>query len=722
MANLPSEVLATLVLLAGNALTQSRAIGWGLYSFDSDVSLHTPVAVSAGDFVTTVLTTDGQIYSRGFNGLECCIVPELPAGRRYTQVASNLVSVAIVDDGSLRQWGIPGLHTFTPMPPLPAGVSAVKVNAGTWLMSALLSNGSVIVWGADDPLWQPLAVPALPIGTTYVDVSTGGGHGYALRSDGVWASWGANNWGQRNGPTPPAGVGIAKIAAGSLTTAALLTDGTIQVWGYAPSGQTNVPSPPPGVPFVDVSVGEEHVVGKLADGSLVAWGSNVFGQCNVPPLPQGLTYGSFAAGRNHTVALRSDGVVVSCGHRNFDGPAMAVPPGQTLRTIKTGGFHCLAVTSAGEMLGVGAYQVGQINVPSLPPGVTWVDCAAGGYFSIGLGSDGKLRAFGWNGSGQCNVPALPAGMTYTQVAAGFAFGVALRSDGNVVTWGAAQSGPLPVPPLPSGLTYRAVGACDDFALFLRSDGSIVQSGYWAFPAPAPPLPPGVEYVEVTGTQVFALARRSDGAVVMWNQYSSSMWTPTLPRGQHYVGIAALRLMAFARRSDGTIVKCSVDPSFDMSAPTPPPGMSFHAIDAGWDYLAVATIGSRSSYVGFADGCDASGTAGRIVPSDTPKLGQTLTLRLDRMTTNAGALAFGWTRLLPGTDLGSFGMPGCVAYVVPDAIVPVVGTLGWGRVDMTLPTHPALLGATWFNQALLLDPAANAVGAKLSMAYEAIVGG
>jgi hypothetical protein len=355
-------------------------------------------------------------------------------------------------------------------------------------------------------------------------------------------------------------------------------------------------------------------------------------------------------------------------------------------------------------------------------GFFWVDCAAGAYFSVGLGSDGILRAFGDNAAGQCNVPPLPPGLNYTQVAAGYSFAIALRSDGSAVTWGAAMTGPVPIPALPAGSSYRAVGAADDHAYLIRSDGSIAVASSYPRP-PAPLLPPGVEYLDVTGSNLFGLALRSDGQVVMWTQFSSTRWHPTLPRGMHYVGIAALRDTGYARRSDGAIVECKLGlPLLPPQVPALPAGTSYHAVDAGWDYIAVATIGSRSSFVAFADGCDPGTEPAQLIPRDTPKLGQTMTLRINRMTQGVGALAFGWSRVQPGIDLKRFGMTGCLLHIVPDVVVPIAGASGWRQTNVPLPNVPALLGATWFQQAMLLDLAANPAGLKMSMAYEAVVGG
>jgi hypothetical protein len=100
----------------------------------------------------------------------------------------------------------------------------------------------------------------------------------------------------------------------------------------------------------------------------------------------------------------------------------------------------------------------------------------------------------------------------------------------------------------------------------------------------------------------------------------------------------------------------------------------------------------------------------------------MTLRVGQLPANVALLAFGWSRLPSGIDLAGVGMPGCVWYTTPEVLVPIAATNGWGRIDVTIPNVPSLLGATWFNQAIVFDPAANAPGLAVSEPAEAIVGG
>ena len=73
-------------------------------------------------------------------------------------------------------------------------------------------------------------------------------------------------------------------------------------------------------------------------------------------------------------------------------------------------------------------------------------------------------------------------------------------------------------------------------------------------------------------------------------------------------------------------------------------------------------------------------------------------------------------------LDPLGMPGCSAHVSPDAVLFVAGSGGEAKFTITVPYQPSLLGLRFYNQAFVLDPAANALGAVVSDAAAALIGG
>jgi hypothetical protein len=88
----------------------------------------------------------------------------------------------------------------------------------------------------------------------------------------------------------------------------------------------------------------------------------------------------------------------------------------------------------------------------------------------------------------------------------------------------------------------------------------------------------------------------------------------------------------------------------------------------------------------------------------------------------GFSASSWAgRPLP-LDLGPFGAPGCPLRVAPFVWFPFsAGPAGTPRWRLPIPNDPRLAGLSFYNQALVLDPGANPLGAVLSDAQQGRVG-
>ena len=68
-----------------------------------------------------------------------------------------------------------------------------------------------------------------------------------------------------------------------------------------------------------------------------------------------------------------------------------------------------------------------------------------------------------------------------------------------------------------------------------------------------------------------------------------------------------------------------------------------------------------------------------------------------------------------------GMPGCALHVSGEALLGVPGSGAALTLPLAIANDASLLGARFHNQALVLDPGANALGATLSNAGEARIG-
>ena len=99
--------------------------------------------------------------------------------------------------------------------------------------------------------------------------------------------------------------------------------------------------------------------------------------------------------------------------------------------ISAGLDHCLALKSDGTVVGGGAIQFYQGEIPADLTNI--VAISAGYSHDLALRADGTVIAWGRNDYGQCDVPAQLSNVV--AISAGWVFSLALLSDGTVVVWG-----------------------------------------------------------------------------------------------------------------------------------------------------------------------------------------------------------------------------------------------------------------------------------------------
>jgi hypothetical protein len=215
--------------------------------------------------------------------------------------AGEYHSVAMQDGGTVVQWGYPWAA-------VPTGLTnVVAVAAGYEHSIALRQDGTVVTWGSSNA-----AANWVPAGLTNVTaIAAGWNHNEAL-SNGTVLAWGENfplfGWTATNVPTNL--TDVVAIAAGALHGLAVRSNGMVVAWGFNGSGQTNVPTNLFNV--VAVAGGEEHSLALTSNGAVVAWGDNSYGQCDVPAAAL-TNVMAIAAGAYHSVALLNDGTVLAWG-------------------------------------------------------------------------------------------------------------------------------------------------------------------------------------------------------------------------------------------------------------------------------------------------------------------------------------------------------------------------------------------------------------------------
>lgn len=273
------------------ALTNGTVSAWGDNEFgmlgDGTVTSHaTPGVVTGLEHVRAVaggsvhglaLIADGTVRAWGNNAsgqlgigviggnrLTPVRVPGLKHVRAIT--ASDSYSLALLADGTVRAWGNNG--------------------------SGALGNGTV---GPNNP------TPAPVLGLKKVRaISAGSGHALAVLRNGTVMAWGANNQGQLGRGTTggsfgtPAPVvdlaGVKAVAAGFVHSLALLRDGTVRSWGGNEEGQLGigvfggVRDRPVKVRqltrarAVAAGFGTSYALSRADDDIVYAWGQNDQGQ------------------------------------------------------------------------------------------------------------------------------------------------------------------------------------------------------------------------------------------------------------------------------------------------------------------------------------------------------------------------------------------------------------------------------------------------------------
>ena len=355
---------------------------------------------------------------------------------------------------------------------------ATAIDAGDFHTLAILGAGQVWAWGrnAEGQLGdgtridrvQPVRVVGLP--RAAVAVSAGGAHSLALLDDGtVWA-WGANDFRQLgaaenlddraavNEPVPvecrdfrcePALPTFVAIAAGRDHSLALTGDGVVWAWGRYGRGQLGRESFerrdgiafPIGFPndlsgivnFVAIAAGDQFSLALEDDGRVWGWGKNDLGQLgdrfeSAYAFPIELarlgpdSAVALAAGNDHAMVLTPEGTVLTAGsntfgqlgdpNREFDG-FLPVPQLRGVTAIAAGFVHSLALREDGTVFGWGSNAFDQLGFPerappafetnpSLVQGIPLsMEIAAGGRHSLGISRDcPQIWGWGDNGVGQ----------------------------------------------------------------------------------------------------------------------------------------------------------------------------------------------------------------------------------------------------------------------------------------------------------------------------------
>ncbi|HVW28652.1 MAG TPA: protease pro-enzyme activation domain-containing protein [Polyangiaceae bacterium] len=465
---------------------------------EGDFSLGTgasPVGVDASTYKSCALLADGRIKCWGYN-----IYGQLGLG---TGTYNNYLGYNTADMGN-------NLATTK----LGGNRSALAVASGDNFNCAILENGPVKCWGKNDagqlgvgdtnPRGTTTAqtgasLPAVLLGSgrSARMLAAGARHACALLDNGAIKCWGANDSGQLglgdtanrgsaanqmgdNLSAVKLGTGRTAIAvtAGTAHTCALFEEGDVMCWGANAQGQLGVGNSTPigatanqmGDALVDVRFGKglkplaiaaerNHTCVLLNTGSVKCWGENTNGDLGIDQP------GNWGDQPNEL----SDGLpfvdlgTITPGSTPPGPPNVAILVAPSCAVLQDGSLKCWGDNSSGQ-LGLGTTDQHGVTPGDMGDGL--LPITFGGAHVLGLAArddhkcvvldDGTVKCWGNNASGQLGLDApdpnrssppattvpLGAGRTARRAAVGVSHSCAVLDDGTVKCWGYNADGEL----------------------------------------------------------------------------------------------------------------------------------------------------------------------------------------------------------------------------------------------------------------------------------------
>ena len=459
----------------GNGTTTNSSVPVAVKIAGTPLAGKTIVQIAAGANHNMVLTSDGAVYTWGWNY-------HGQLGNNTKTNSNTIVAVQTIG---------------TPI----AGKKIVKIAAGQGHSLALTDDGMVYTWGRNDTgqlgnnattdamLPVAVTVTGTPMSNkTIVEIASGARHSLAIDSSGKVYAWGHNGSGQLgnnstvNALTPvavqaPADKNIIQVSGSGwlgASSSALTSNGAVYSWGRDLDGQlgdgTNNDSSVPVITtinLVDTPSTPTHVMAKPGDTTaIISWqapivsgGQNITGyvlQYQAIGASSWTTVNVAAAATLHTITgLTNDqtyrvrlAAKTAAGTGDFSSIVLVTPHAKP------------TITNVSPAIGpvAGGQNVTITGTNFMPKGKKIVQTANGNGYSLALSADGMVYTWGRNEYGQLgngvtatNSPVPVAvktagtpmeGKTITQLSAKVWYALALASDGTVYSWGFNSWGQL----------------------------------------------------------------------------------------------------------------------------------------------------------------------------------------------------------------------------------------------------------------------------------------
>ena len=515
----------------GNGTTTNSSVPVAVKIAGTPLAGKTIVQIAAGANHNIVLTSDGAVYTWGWNY-------HGQLGNNTKTNSNTIVAVQTIG---------------TPI----AGKKIVKIAAGQGHSLALTDDGMVYTWGRNDTgqlgnnattdamLPVAVTVTGTPMSNkTIVEIASGARHSLAIDSSGKVYAWGHNGSGQLgnnstvNALTPvavqaPADKNIIQVSGSGwlgASSSALTSNGAVYSWGRDLDGQlgdgTNNDSSVPVITtinLVDTPSTPTHVMAKPGDTTaIISWqapivsgGQNITGyvlQYQAVGASSWTTINVAAAATSHTITgLTNDqtyrirlAAKITAGTGDFSNVVLVTPHAKP------------TITNISPAIGpvAGGQNVTITGTNFMPKGKKIVQTANGNGYSLALSADGTVYTWGRNEYGQLgngvtatNSPVPVAvktagtpmeGKTIVQISAKVWYALALASDGTVYSWGFNSWGQLG-----NGTSGTANNASAPVAV--KTAGTPME---------------GKTIVQVAAGATHSLALATDGTIYAWgkNEY------------------------------------------------------------------------------------------------------------------------------------------------------------------------------------------------------------
>ena len=515
----------------GNGTTTNSSVPVAVKIAGTPLAGKTIVQIAAGANHNMVLTSDGAVYTWGWNY-------HGQLGNNTKTNSNTIVAVQTIG---------------TPI----AGKKIVKIAAGQGHSLALTDDGMVYTWGRNDTgqlgnnattdvmLPVTVTVTGTPMSNkTIVEIASGARHSLAIDSSGKVYAWGHNGSGQLgnnltvNALTPvavqaPADKNIIQVSGSGwlgASSSALASDGTVYSWGRGFDGQlgdgTNNDSSVPVITtinLVDTPSTPTHVMAKPGDTTaIISWqapivsgGQNITGyvlQYQAVGASSWTTINVAAAATSHTITgLTNDqtyrirlAAKITAGTGDFSNVVLVTPHAKP------------TITNVSPAIGpvAGGQNVTLTGTNFILKSKKIMQTVNGNGYSLALSADGTVYTWGRNEYGQLgngvtatNSPVPVAvktagtpmeGKTIVQISAKVWYALALASDGTVYSWGFNSWGQLG-----NGTSGTANNASAPVAV--KTAGTPME---------------GKTIVQVAAGATHSLALATDGTIYAWgkNEY------------------------------------------------------------------------------------------------------------------------------------------------------------------------------------------------------------